>query len=98
MSRRVTRPGKAVMRPAWDGRSFEVIGVGFDAIGAYRDANWAANQCRVPDTESLRENPQWICVDAKITVTVDAAAVDRGVAQRDAYNASQAAKRLGHEL
>lgn len=85
------------MRPARDGRGFEVIGVGFDSIGAYRDANWAVNQCRVPDTEALRENPQWICVDARITVTIDSEAIERSVEARDTYNASQTAKRLGGE-
>lgn len=92
--KRVTREGAAVLRPSPGDKQFTVIGVGFDSIGAIRDANWRDNQCRVPDARYFDENPDWVIVSCTITVTLDTDSINAGIAKRDAGNASRAKKVL----
>lgn len=87
---RVTRDGVAVLRPEYGTKNFVVIGVGYDSIGAVRDANWRDNQCRVPDARYYDENPNWVFANVKVSVTADAAAIEAGIAKRDAGNALRA--------
>lgn len=92
--KRITAKGVAVMRPKI-GRGYEVIGVGFDVLGAIRDANWRDNECRVPDARYLDERPDWITVEAKITVSIDPDAITAGVAKHARFHADRASRRSG---
>lgn len=91
---RITRDGFAVLRPGFLG-GYEVIGVGFDSIGAIRDANWRDNQCSVPDARYFDHRPDWLIVEAKVTVTYTAADRD-GARQKNArLLATRAMREIG---
>jgi hypothetical protein len=83
------RDGVAVLRPEFGTSGFEIIGVGFDAIGAIRDANWRDNECRVPDARYYDKNPDWIIANCRVRVAVDAASINEGIRKRDAARAAR---------
>lgn len=84
--KRLSQQGVVVLDPEFGNKNFRIIGVGFDSIGAIRDANWRDNQCRVPDARYFDENPQWVLAKCRLAVHVSAADIAEGMQKRDAAN------------
>lgn len=64
-------PGFAVVRKAFTGRSYDVVGIGQDRPEAWRDAMWTTGQDHLDTREFVARNPNLKMVAADITVTFE---------------------------
>jgi hypothetical protein len=68
---RRTFPGFAVVRKAFIGRSYDVVGIGQDRPEAWLDAIWTTGQDKLDTKEFIARNPDLKMVKADITVTFE---------------------------
>lgn len=61
--------GYAIVRKAWTGNSYEVLGVGQDTPQAWADAGERHDSGRTPTRDLYKEFPSWTCVPAVIQVS-----------------------------
>lgn len=66
---RTTIDGYAVVRKAFSGRGFDVVGLGLDTPTAWRDAAENLDRGRTDARECIALHPECKCVSAKITCT-----------------------------